>query len=121
MSLMGIDVGTTGCKVVAFDEAGAVLAEAGREYPLLNPRPGWFELEPDLVWSHICECLMAVNAQLAHDPVSALSISSQGEAVIPVTRDGKVLDNSPVSSDSRNRQQTALARMNPWVCSGFML
>ena len=107
MSLMGIDVGTTGCKVVAFDEAGTVLAEAGREYPLLNPQPGWFELEPDLVWSHICECLLAVNAQLAHDPVSALSISSQGEAVIPVTRDGKVLDNSPVSSDSRNRQQTA--------------
>ena len=107
MSLMGIDVGTTGCKVVAFDEAGAVLAEAGREYPLLNPQPGWFELEPDLVWSHICECLLAVNAQLAHDPVSAVSISSQGEAVIPVTRDGKVLDNSPVSSDSRNRQQTA--------------
>ena len=26
MSLMGIDVGTTGCKVVAFDEAGAILA-----------------------------------------------------------------------------------------------
>ena len=31
MSLMGIDVGTTGCKVVAFEEAGAVLAQAGRE------------------------------------------------------------------------------------------
>ena len=30
MSLMGIDVGTIGCKVVAFDEAGAVLAQAGR-------------------------------------------------------------------------------------------
>ena len=105
MSLMGIDVGTTGCKVVAFDEAGAVLAQAGREYPLLNPQPGWFELQPDLVWSHVCDCLRAVNAQLLHDPVSALSVSSQGEAVIPVTRAGDVLANSPVSSDSRNRGQ----------------
>ena len=105
MSLMGIDVGTTGCKVVAFDESGAVLAESGREYPLLNPHPGWFELEPDQVWTHICDCLRQVNAQLDRDPVTALSISSQGEAVIPVTRDGRVLDNSPVSSDSRNRKQ----------------
>lgn len=107
MSLMGVDVGTTGCKVVAFDEAGAVLAQAGREYPLLNPNPGWYELDPAQVWSYISECLRAVNAQLRHDPVSALSLSSQGEAMTPITRDGAVLANSPISSDSRNRKQTA--------------
>ncbi len=107
MSLMGIDVGTTGCKVVAFDEAGAVLAQASREYPLLSPNPGWYELDPEQVWSFVCECLRAVNAQLEHDPVTALSLSSQGEAMTPVTKDGRVLANSPVSSDRRNGLQTA--------------
>ena len=107
MSLMGIDVGTTGCKVVAFDENGVVLAQESREYPLLNPHPDWYELDPDRVWDDVTFCLRAVNAQLARDPVTALSISSQGEAMIPVTADGKALANSPVSSDSRNRKQTA--------------
>ena len=107
MSLMGIDVGTTGCKVVAFDEAGAVLAQAGREYPLLSPNPGWYELDPEQVWSFICECLRAVNGQVRHDPVTALSLSSQGEAMTPVAKDGRVLANSPVSSDRRNTKQTA--------------
>ena len=107
MSLMGIDVGTTGCKVVAFDEAGVVLAGAGREYPLLSPNPGWYELDPEQVWSYICECLRAVNAQLRHDPVTALSLSSQGEAMVPVAKDGRILANSPVSSDRRNAKQTA--------------
>lgn len=107
MSLMGIDVGTTGCKVVAFDETGAVLAQAGREYPLLSPNPGWYELDPEQVWSFVCECLRAVNAQVQHDPVTALSLSSQGEAMVPVTEDGTVLANSPVSSDRRNAKQTA--------------
>ena len=107
MSLMGIDVGTTGCKVVAFDEAGAVLAQAGREYPLLSPNPGWYELDPEQVWSFICDCLRAVNGQLRHDPVTALSLSSQGEAMTPVAKDGRVLANSPVSSDRRNAKQTA--------------
>ena len=107
MSLMGIDVGTTGCKVVAFDETGAVLAQASREYPLLSPNPGWYELDPEQVWSFVCECLRAVNAQIGHDPVTALSLSSQGEAMTPVTKDGTVLANSPVSSDRRNGAQTA--------------
>jgi len=107
MSLMGIDVGTTGCKVVAFDEGGIVLAGAGREYPLLSPNPGWYELDPEQVWSYIRECLRAVNGQIGHDPVTALSLSSQGEAMVPVTADGRVLANSPVSSDRRNAKQTA--------------
>ncbi len=107
MSLMGIDVGTTGCKVVAFDEDGAVLAQAGREYPLISPQAGWYELDPDQVWNFVCDCLREVNGQLARDPVSALSLSSQGEAMTPITREGAVLANSPISSDSRNRKQTA--------------
>lgn len=107
MSLMGIDVGTTSCKVVAFDETGAVLALAGREYPLLSPNPGWYELDPEQVWSFIRDCLREVNAQIGHDPVTALSLSSQGEAMAPVAKDGTVLANSPISSDRRNVKQTA--------------
>ena len=107
MSLMGIDVGTTGCKVVAFDHDGAVLAQAAREYPLLSPHPGWYELDPERVWSDVCDCLREANAQLRHDPATALALSSQGEAMIPITRNGKALANSPVSSDRRNVSQTA--------------
>ena len=106
MSLMGIDVGTTGCKVVAFDETGAVLAQSGREYPLISPHPGWYELDPEQVWSYVCACLREVNAQIPHDPVTALAISSQGEAMTPIARDGTVLANSPISSDIRNTEQT---------------
>jgi xylulokinase len=41
-----------------------------------------------------------------HDePVTALSISSQGEAIVPVSADGEVLAPSPVSSDSRAASQ----------------
>ncbi len=107
MSLMGIDVGTTGCKVVAFAETGAVLAQASREYPLLSPQPGWYELDPNQVWDYVCDCLRAVNAQIRQDPATALAISSQGEAMILLDRAGRALANSPISSDMRNSKQTA--------------
>ncbi len=104
---MGIDVGTTGCKVLAFAESGALLAQAGREYPLISPHPGWYELDPERVWRDVRACLLEVNAQVSQDPVSALGISSQGEAMTPIAADGTALANSPISSDMRNMRQTA--------------
>ena len=108
MSLMGIDVGTTGVKAVAFDEKGRILSQAYREYPLLNPIQGYYELDSELVWRFLSNCLQEVNANPAvlSDPVTVLAISSQGEAVIPISKDRKVLANSPVSSDRRSLKQS---------------
>ena len=100
MSLMGIDVGTTGCKAVVFDESGKQLAVAYREYPLLSPQPGWFELDPRQVLDDVKASVKEAAAR-TDDPVRALAVSSQGEAIVPVGRDGEILTNSIVSSCPR--------------------
>ncbi len=48
MSLIGLDIGTTGCKAIVFDEQGRILGQAAREYPILTPL-----LNPDLASNHI--------------------------------------------------------------------
>ncbi len=53
MSLMGIDVGTTGSKAVVFNEEGLVLSSAYRGYPMYFPGPGQCELDPEEVWSGV--------------------------------------------------------------------
>ena len=50
MSLLGIDVGTTGVKAVRISETGEVLARAEEEYPLSIPQPGWAEQDPEDWW-----------------------------------------------------------------------
>lgn len=45
--LIGVDVGTSATKVVAFDTCGNVLAEHSEEYPLYQPHNGWAEQEPE--------------------------------------------------------------------------
>lgn len=100
MSLLGIDVGTTACKAVAFDLAGRPLASASREYPLQSPAPGRLELDANVVWEAVKACLREVNGRLM-DPVEALAISAQGEAVTPIAADGRVLAGSPVTFDTR--------------------
>lgn len=101
MSYLGIDIGTTGCKAVAFDEHGRQLASAYREYPVLSPGEGWAELDS----SQVCDSCLAVMSEAARacgsDPVRALGVSSQGEAFTPVGSGGEYLASAMVSSDSR--------------------
>ena len=59
MSLLGIDLGTTGCKAVAFSEDGKILAAAYREYPLHFPKTGWIELDSNRVMASAREVTTA--------------------------------------------------------------
>jgi len=101
MSLMGLDIGTTGTKATVFDLEGRILSSAYREYPLLHPRAGWIEINPDQVWQNVCEAVSEAASACPSDPVRALAISTLGEAAVPVDKDGRVLANSIIGFDNR--------------------
>ena len=107
MSLMGVDVGTTGCKAAVFSEGGECLASAYREYAPSYPRPGWVELDARKVMECVRACIAEVAAASRADPVSALSVSSMGEAAVPVTRERQILGPSILSSDTRGGELLA--------------
>ena len=67
MSLLGIDLGTTGCKAAAFSVGGEVLATAYREYATLHPRDGWAELDSRQVMARVWESIAEVEAHTAHE------------------------------------------------------
>lgn len=104
MSLLGLDVGTTGSKAVVFDEQGRLLSSAYREYPLRHPRPEYNELDPEEVWAAAKEALGEAARGAGRDRVTALSISAQGEAFTPVSRDGRVLGPAIVTFDPRGEE-----------------
>jgi xylulokinase len=106
MSLLGLDIGITGCKAVAFGLDGATLAQAYREYPLYQPHPGWMELDPGEVWQAVCEVIGYVTSAAAHDPVTALSVATHGESVLPVDAAGRPLGRFITALDTRAVEQT---------------
>ena len=114
MSLLGLDIGTTGTKGVAFDLDGRILASAYREYPLISPRPGWQELDPNRVWLCVKAVLAEVSRATRTHPIESLGISCQGEACHPVARDGTCLANSLITFDGRTADKPAwwLERMS---------
>lgn len=104
MSLLGIDLGTTGCKAGVFGLDGSCLAQAYREYDMLHPKPGWSELSSEHVWQQAKIVIAEVVAKSSADPVTALSISSLGEAFVPVSKDRRILDNSILCVDDRGKE-----------------
>lgn len=99
---MGIDVGTTGCKAAVFSADGNCIANAYREYHIFHRQAGWAELDSREVISSVKDVIReTASAARAKDPVSALSISSMGEAMTPVSRQGQILGASILSSDIR--------------------
>lgn len=102
--LLGIDIGTSACKVAVFDESGKVLASASESYSLYYPNPGWVEQNPDEWWQAIC---VATKKITAHDNIAenivAIGIDGQSWSAIPVDRDGNCLHNSPIWMDTRAR------------------
>ena len=44
--LLGIDLGTGGCKVTVITADGRVVGEAFTEYQTMHPHPGWSEQDP---------------------------------------------------------------------------
>jgi xylulokinase len=107
MSLLGLDVGITGCKAVAFSAEGKALAEAYREYPLYQPHPGWMELDPEEVWGAVSAVIGQVTGAVTRDPVRALSISTHGESVVPLDAQGRELYRFITAIDTRATEEAA--------------
>lgn len=101
MSYLGLDIGTSGCKVVAFDGDGRQIASAYREYGLHSLHEGWAELDSAQVMQSCMDVIRQVAAECQSDPVQGIGISSQGEAFTALGPGGEILANAMVSSDTR--------------------
>jgi xylulokinase len=101
MSIIGLDVGTTGCKAIVFDDTGRILGQGAWEYPILTPHPHWAEQDAENVWQLAWAALGETVAAAGDDPPVALALSVQGEAVIPVDGDCNPLRPAILGMDTR--------------------
>ncbi len=107
MSLLGIDIGTSGCKAAVFSASGEQLSLAYAEYDYQHPQPGWAELDTTSVWARVCETIRKAAAGAGADPLRALCISSMGEAVVPVSARREILGPSLLNFDARGDEYLA--------------
>lgn len=112
---LGIDVGTSGLKVVAVGPDGRVLADGAAGYPLHTPEPGWVEQEPDDWWRAVCTTLPDVLARLPGGAASVTGIGLSGHmsSLVPMDGHGQHLRRCITVADGRGGPEAA------WLTSAF--
>lgn len=113
MSVIGLDIGTTGCKAIVFSDDWRILGHGKREYSILTPQANWAEQDAELVWELAIESLAEAVSQSQVDPPRAMTLSVQGEAIIPVDKHGKPLRNTILGMDTRTTEE------NAWLTDTF--
>jgi xylulokinase len=109
-ALIGLDVGTSGCRAVVFGLDGRLLAAAGREYAVDLPRLGWAEQDSDTVWRLALEAMREAVARSGSTAVAAIGLSVHGEAVTPLDAEGRPLRPTILGMDTRTGEQNAWLR-----------
>jgi xylulokinase len=95
--LLGIDVGTSGCKLVLIDETGKVLKQASREYPISTPRPLWSEQNPLDWWEGVRSCL----AEMGETSPDAIGVTGQMHGAVFLDAHDEVIRPAILWNDQR--------------------
>ena len=102
---IGIDLGTSACKLLLVDEAGHILNEVTKEYPLEFPNPGWSQQSPEdwrkAVMEGVPELLQG------HDGAQVAGIGAGGQmhGLVVLDQDDNVIRPAILWNDGRTAKQ----------------
>lgn len=110
--LLGIDIGTSACKVAVFDREGHVVAAATGDYPVYYPKEGWAEQNPEEWWTAVCHAIGKTldSGKICPDQIAGVGIDGQSWSAIAIDKEGHVLTNTPIWMDTR--AQSICDRLN---------
>ena len=90
MYLLGIDIGTSSCKVALFAEDGKVVAQANAGYHVFHPQKGWVEQNPDDWWKAVCKATRDIlqSSKIEPEDILGIGVDGQSWSAIPISSDG---------------------------------
>ncbi|WP_369070183.1 gluconokinase [Kineococcus terrestris] len=108
--VLGVDIGTTSTKVVAFDVRGEALAQHAAGYPLEEPHPGHAVQDPQLILRAVQESVRAVVAEVGAGRVAALSFSAAMHNLMGIDAEHRPLTPLVTWADTRAAEQAERLR-----------
>lgn len=100
--ILGIDIGTTNTKAVAFDMEGKPVAQANSSYSFISEKEGYHELDPHILFVAVTEVMRGVLQLIGDGEIAAVSFSSAMHGLIAVDENGLPLTNMITWADLRS-------------------
>ena len=102
MKLAGLDIGTTGCKLTVFDESGAQLGQAYRDYPARRAA-GAHEMDLSAVMEGVYAVLGEMGAR--YPDLAGIGVTSFGETFAMTDGAGAPLHPAMLYTDPRGGEE----------------
>lgn len=104
--LIGIDIGTSACKVALFDLEGKAVSQSTKEYHVYYPSAGCVEQNPEEWWAGVCAAVREVlkACKVEKSQIAGIGVDGQSWSAIPVDKKGGVLFNTPIWMDTRSSE-----------------
>ncbi len=103
MYIGGLDIGTTGCKLVLFDEGGKQVMRAYREYEVERSH-GLHEVNVSAVYGAVKEVLKEAGGK----EIGAIGITGFGESFVILDENDQSLAPTMLYTDPRGREECVL-------------
>ena len=118
---IGIDVGTTGVRAIAYDITGRKVAGAEAFYPLLTPHPDWAEEDPSQIFAAVKEVVGKAAADLRYKSrqLAGLSLSTVMHSFAGLDEDFKPLMDMQTWADSRSADIVREMKQDEGLCRRF--
>lgn len=111
--VLGVDLGITSTKVVAFRTDGTYEASHMAGYLLNEPHPGHAVRDSQLIMAAVLESVGEVVAEVGGDRVAGLSFSLAMHSLIGHSPTGKPVTDVVTCADTRSRVQAERLRASP--------
>lgn len=104
---IGVDIGTTGTKVVLLDPDGALLAQEGRDSALFSPHSGFAEADPHQWLTNVTNAIPVLldAAGVAPTEVAALATTGMVPALVLVDSERRPVRRAILQNDARATAQ----------------
>ncbi|HKR10643.1 MAG TPA: xylulokinase [Pyrinomonadaceae bacterium] len=101
MTLLGIDVSTTGVKALLVDDNGEIVASATTPLHLSTPKPLWSEQYPHDWWQAAVTSIKQVLSETDAAEIAAIGLTGQMHGLVLLDDDGEVLRPAILWNDQR--------------------
>ena len=98
---LGVDIGTTSVKSIAFSNDGKTHCESSISYPIHHPQPDWSEQDPEEISRALFKSVENILQELHPDLPVLVSFCSAMHSLIAVDTNGNAISPSIIWADNR--------------------
>ncbi len=100
--LLGIDLGTSSVKVVAFGVDGTLKGAGFAEYPILTPRLGYAEQDPEHWWRATVAAVREALDKAGHPEILGIGFSGQMHGLVLLDQRKRLMRPAIIWADQRS-------------------